>query len=650
MNALMGCEFLPSHNVPETARIVRVQHTDCGEGHLHDPATGCTRSGPDSIRETLRELNRQARESSDPPNAEMLLSAPFVSLEGKAFGQQRFDVLDTPGPNEAKSRILVEKVNNIMSRADVILYILDYTKLRTTEEEVMFASLRNLRVDICDTFHDRLFLVVNKMDTMNRHSLSAPATVEYIADLVTKDIPELLVVAERVLLVSAENALLSRQVMNGTASPEVKSDFVEKVYGMYRDPEDVTEEEMQRDAPKMLAESGFLEMEKNVLSFMFNNKARILIDSIVGDALRHLCTFNNYLITCLGALETDKNQEQLPKLRKDLDRVLKGFSTVKEAFELTKQRMEEWVMQSFHEFQQECHAFLEARLHSDEYNQVSRNKEDVTYIITENSNNLARELDNKFSVFRKMLEKEAFLKQEDLFQKLGSKIQPFMQKVEYEVGEFLNISDALYPVAVEFPRSDLECFLTDIDKEIETMITRAKGSLSYENPKRESGWCNWLTTRKKVSIPVELYTSDTNALVTYWKSRVSENTTQSASTAKFVISGKVNSALDTAQTYLEDYIRSYCDTIEYTMQTCNANEERRQHRLDHVRSLISDLKTDMRYLISINGFQNPGEWLKKLMKTIEVRDEDELGLSDDELLLHDESPVQREMPVGVVGW
>ena len=67
---------------------------------------------------------------------------------------------------------LVKQVQQIMNKADVILYLLDYTKLKTKEEEEMFANLRVLRADLCENFPDRLFLIVNKIDLRNRHGLS----------------------------------------------------------------------------------------------------------------------------------------------------------------------------------------------------------------------------------------------------------------------------------------------------------------------------------------------------------------------------------------------------------------------------------------------------------------------------------------------
>ena len=67
-----------------------------------------------------------------------------------------------------------------------------------------------------------------------------------------------------------------------------------------------------------------------------------------------------------------------------------------------------------------------------------------------------------------------------MYQQLSRDIQPFCADVEKQVGEFLDIRESLYPVQVEFPSGDREHFSADLNKQIDTMITRAKGTLEYE--------------------------------------------------------------------------------------------------------------------------------------------------------------------------
>eukprot|EP00668_Euglena_longa_P040440 GGOE01053252.1.p1 GENE.GGOE01053252.1~~GGOE01053252.1.p1 ORF type:complete len:779 (-),score=298.54 GGOE01053252.1:1913-4249(-) len=645
MNALMGCDYLPSHNLPETARIVRVKHTVTEEGYLTD-GEGNVVHGHAAIRERLKVLNHEARASgmwqpdagntsvTDPGLFELVLHAPFVSLEGKPFDQQSFAMLDTPGPNEAKCMPLVKQVQQIMNKADVILYLLDYTKLKTKEEEEMFANLRHLRADLCDSLPDRLFLIVNKIDLRNRHGLSPKQTVTYVADMLSNNIPELKLQPDRVLLVSSEYALLSRQVRNGTASEATKADFCEKMYGLLSD-EDNSEERMYTDAPLLLSRSGFTEMESHVLSFMYDNKRGILIDSILGDALRHLCQFYNYLITCRGALLTEKNEAEICTLKEALNVVLRRFERVKEDIQVKKSAIQEWVEASFHQFHRECDSFLERTFTSADYTYVSRNQEDITYVLTQKSSELAKELDIMFHRFRTGLENEAFEQQDRIYKELSKEIQPFCEEAEKHVGEFLDISESLYPVPVQFPCGDRDHFSSDLNEQIEMMITRAKGTLVYEDPsrkKKEAGWCHWLSSKNKVSIPVDLYTTNREALTNYWRRLVVQNTQESCTTAKAVVSTKVSAAFDVAQSYLQTYLDGYCNTIQFTICNFSDNETKRINRLHHVNSLIADLRCDMRTLLGMRSRHADSAWLHRMLDALDTTEEEEMGL-DEELLL-----------------
>jgi hypothetical protein len=650
LNALMGCDYLPSHNLPETARIVRIKHTLTSEGYLTD-GEGNTIHGHEAIRDRLRSLNQQARASgmwqpnagdrvADPSLQELVLHAPFVVLESKPFDQQSFAFLDTPGPNEAKCMPLVKQVRQIMNKSDVILYLLDYTKLKTKEEEEMFTNLRALRADLCDSFADRLFLLVNKIDLRNRHGLSPKQTVAYIADLIAKEIPELRLRQDRVLLVSSEYALLSRQIRNGTASEATKADFCEKMYGLLSN-EDINDERMYIDAPLLLSRSGFMEMEGHVLSFMYDNKRGILIDSILGDAIRYLCQFYNYLVTCRGALLMEKNEDEILKLKATLDDVVRRCERVKEDMQGRKAEIQEWVERSFQQFHRECSRFLEHSFASADYSYVSRNEEDITVVLARKNAELARQLDVMFHRFRTNLEGEAFEQQDRMYKELAHEIQPFCQEAEQCVGEFLDITESLYPVQVEFSTGDQDHFSADLHEQIDLMITRAKGTLVYEDPsKKERGWCNWLGSKSKVSIPVDLYTTNREALTGYWSRLVVQNTEESCSTARAVVGTKVSAALDTAQAYLQSYINGYCSTIDFTIRHFHTNEAKRRNRLRHVESLIADLRCDMRRLLGMRSRPTESAWLRHVLASLDAGEqedneeaaEEEAGLDEDLLL------------------
>ncbi len=206
LNALIGHDILPSNNVPETARVVRIIHdptlpqgllTETRTALHAQPELMVTTRGVDEIRTRLAELNSRHREhpsgsrGSHVEDVELEIRIAVEALMGigqqHALDQQHtqhgddkeeascgdektkepregnedtqdqnegprkekeerhtapqqqgpitLELVDTPGPNEAGEARLKDKVERLLSaKADAVLYVLDYTKLKTAEE------------------------------------------------------------------------------------------------------------------------------------------------------------------------------------------------------------------------------------------------------------------------------------------------------------------------------------------------------------------------------------------------------------------------------------------------------------------------------------------------------------------------------------
>lgn len=66
------------------------------------------------------------------------------------------------------------------------------------------------------------------------------------------------------MLISARNALLSRLVLSGRASPEARARFAALAFGRFADPGSLTEAQMTGAANALLADSGLLDLENQV--------------------------------------------------------------------------------------------------------------------------------------------------------------------------------------------------------------------------------------------------------------------------------------------------------------------------------------------------------------------------------------------------
>lgn len=198
INALLGQKVLPSLNVPETARIVRVRHAPERTTPLlsyTDPSGARVEiEGAAAVNDHLRQLNKAARNGGsgggssaghspmpsprrspgDSAEEPLLIAAPISalvdlgaaaaaadsdadldgpeedpsSLKDAALGASscprspcplsaacppcgRVSLLDTPGPNEEGADHLRFKVERLLEGVDCVLFLLDYTKLKT---------------------------------------------------------------------------------------------------------------------------------------------------------------------------------------------------------------------------------------------------------------------------------------------------------------------------------------------------------------------------------------------------------------------------------------------------------------------------------------------------------------------------------------
>lgn len=216
LNALIGHDMLPSNNVPETARIVRILHDPSAPSPvLQETANGAPQQqrtvGSLAIRTRLQQLNQAHRASSQTSDdLELAITTRIVGLLGEGDASPvKLELIDTPGPNEAGEQALRQQVVRLLgSSADAVIYVLDYTKLKTAEEvdlikttEYLHKSVHMLSIAQADVLatlkaenpqlvqrlSSRLFFVVNKFDVQYTEvGLSDEDTRTYVADLITQ--------------------------------------------------------------------------------------------------------------------------------------------------------------------------------------------------------------------------------------------------------------------------------------------------------------------------------------------------------------------------------------------------------------------------------------------------------------------------------
>eukprot|EP00879_Flechtneria_rotunda_P004959 GHRR01005234.1.p1 GENE.GHRR01005234.1~~GHRR01005234.1.p1 ORF type:complete len:470 (+),score=121.45 GHRR01005234.1:171-1580(+) len=338
INSFLGDELLPVNNVPETARISRILYCPSAidpepKLELKQPKSpaSCTSAassaspfdltralsgasnssdtpvevlrGAQQIRKHLQQLNKDVRTREHQHKDEQVLNitAPLVVLDSLESGSAdlsgiRLCLLDTPGPNEAGEEGLKYQVERLLDRVDAAIYLLDYTKLKTSEEAQVLERLKSINPCLVSRLCSRLFFAVNKMDQADEGcGLDDDETRQYVAEMVTQQLncPNFKLHPDQVLLLSARNALLARLVLANRADTANMGRFSCISFGSFnarssgggssRSPE------VLRDAALyMLHGSGVPELEKRVLGFLFEAAAGVKLVATLDDMGRLL--------------------------------------------------------------------------------------------------------------------------------------------------------------------------------------------------------------------------------------------------------------------------------------------------------------------------------------------------------------------------
>lgn len=154
----------------------------------------------------------------------MDLYARVHCLGDRSLENVSFQILDTPGPNDEGVTHLKGKVQALLQEVDAIIYLLDYTKLRSSDEEKLLKQIPHF---LLKSAADRMFIVVNKWEPNvkdnEKRAKQAEADKDYIIDMLKKFLPakedgECWIPRDHLLLLSARKAYYARGYLNKTLS------------------------------------------------------------------------------------------------------------------------------------------------------------------------------------------------------------------------------------------------------------------------------------------------------------------------------------------------------------------------------------------------------------------------------------------------
>ncbi|CAF1627342.1 unnamed protein product, partial [Didymodactylos carnosus] len=237
-------------------------------------------------------------------------------------------IVDNPGPNESRASLeLNEIVTNELSKATLILVVINYTQMNTEAAEKIREQINDVRDRKGDK--DCLYALINKVDqrrtnTVNKKDLQR--SIETTYDIHSD---------KRIFEVKAVHALASRKFAREYAQLHDENrqvrvedmltaeDFAREVYGGLFDDrieQGLNLEELLTGAPKLWKSSGFEEFLRNAFEDLVKIASTKCIRSAVGLCEVAYAELKGYITLRLKALKVDAEnlRQEIVDLENDL--------------------------------------------------------------------------------------------------------------------------------------------------------------------------------------------------------------------------------------------------------------------------------------------------------------------------------------------
>lgn len=312
LNALLGNDYLPTSNTPETASLLYIKHSpDCYLETDNEKIYGT-----ENICNAIKERNLSFRENGVDAISKYTLYVPYEKI--RSVESVNFQFIDTPGPNEAGLPALKDKVETVLKMADVILYVMNYSQLNGQADETLFDTVKSMRPDIRSEIKDRFFFVISQIDRQNKNSKTLEETIDYVKARLKEEPME--IDNPSIFGVSAERALLARMIQAENFS---RIDDLGKImFGEYGDYDFKSSLEEKRKLftdeklAKVIEKSLILELENKIIANIVNNSGSLFYRSIVEKAKNTIKEANNICVTKQGLMY--KSREELERVHSAL--------------------------------------------------------------------------------------------------------------------------------------------------------------------------------------------------------------------------------------------------------------------------------------------------------------------------------------------
>ena len=326
LNAMLGDELLFTANEASTARLTYITHSDT-EKRLRVVYRDDT--APKIIQQENEIFDAIKALMQEPvvDNIERFeLSYPIPSLSNKIPKGIQF--VDTPGPNKAGATEHQRVTFEFIDKANVIIYILDYTKRGIHDDKSILEEIKERRKYIDQETTNKFFFLLNKID-LRKERHDPP-----LEQIITKTQEELQSKygfnQPKVYAVSAERALLSRMKRSKKLSGQIKQDYAihrdsifREAYDLdpFEDREQISDQMLSEVGEEMLKRSRICELEKAISDYLIENRGWQMLDDILGETFTEIIRIVVQLQEqkVLWGIEIEQLQETIKEINHLID-------------------------------------------------------------------------------------------------------------------------------------------------------------------------------------------------------------------------------------------------------------------------------------------------------------------------------------------
>eukprot|EP00931_Biecheleriopsis_adriatica_P073523 TRINITY_DN47787_c0_g1_i1.p1 TRINITY_DN47787_c0_g1~~TRINITY_DN47787_c0_g1_i1.p1 ORF type:complete len:848 (+),score=229.13 TRINITY_DN47787_c0_g1_i1:275-2545(+) len=651
LNATCHEELLPAAAQPATASITRIVH-DASEPDgcliMDDLSSGSGEvqmlRGREAIHSAIKSVNDERRAHSLSGLKVMELRVPIPVFSSLATVSD-LEIVDTPGPNEHGADLEFE-VMNVLEDTDVIFYLLDFTKLGGNDEAKMFDTLRSAVKPILESSSGqvrRIYYILNKVDCHSkRNDKTMPEILKDIAQKIQSLLPGIEVQAEDIIPISAQNALLARQLYKRQSDAQFLEDFLRKAMGECFE-DDLEESEylqaaMQK-AYSLEKKSGFDVIERQVLEKVVHQKQAISLLSVC-DRLKKAVTklYNNKAVElgtskatleelqdAVSAMETtqaniNKNLDKLQgysehfqqetgdqassffrSLSQDVERtitkIMDGSSESDGWWDSAAMKPFRWVVKS-----------LMANVTSLE----STNREELLDKLNKVNAEVTELLAQQMALYKHKINAAMLKQQHTLRTQLNKIVQPLLDHLKDEASQSLGID--LKCEVLDLPSMDLQEFQEETDRKMKALVQekREKVAQTRNVKTTKHGACGkrWTETRQVTDFVTETtgYNITKEKLKEVYLEQAQNQLDVSKRSTELLIEREIICQVKNVQEKVQERSQDFANSLKAAMhhrleerEQASVSSSRLEEALAHLQELLDQLDKAAEQFITAEG-------------------------------------------------